>query len=281
MQLAAYLERIGVAGSVENDLSSLQALHRAHLHGITYENLDVQLGRPADLDIERIYRKIVEERRGGWCYEMNGLLGWALAEAGFEITRMVGGVMASLAGEASMGSHLVLRAQLDEPYLLDVGLGDGLLEPIPIREGSHQHAGRAFRLEALEEEGRWRFHNHEGCPPPNFDFRFETADETRLAEVCEKLRTDPSSLFVQTLMCIRMDPGGGTKHLVGRVLALPGKEKTILPDADAFLDVLDDHFELRDPAFGDLWPRVCARHEEMFGDQPAEAIQVGGPPDRS
>jgi N-hydroxyarylamine O-acetyltransferase len=268
MELVAYLDRIGFEGPVTIDLDGLRALHRTHLHGVSYENLDVQLGRPADLDIERIYRKIVHERRGGWCYEMNGLFGWALAEAGFELTRMVGGVMASLAGDVTMGSHLVLRVQLDEPYLLDVGLGDGLLEPIPIREGTYHQGDRAFRLEALDEEGRWRFHNHEGCPPPNFDFRLEPADESRLALLCEKLRSDPSSHFVQNLMCIRTDPAGGTRHLVGRVLALPRKDKKILPNVDAFLDTLERHFDLRDPEFAALWPKVCARHEKIFGDQP-------------
>jgi N-hydroxyarylamine O-acetyltransferase len=273
MNLAAYLHRIRFEQPVSADLPGLRALHRAHLHNISYENLDVLLGRRSDLDIERIYRKIVDERRGGWCYEMNGLFGWALAEAGFDVTRLVGGVMASLAGEASMGSHLVLRVQLDEPYLADVGLGDGLLEPIPIRAGEHQQRERAFRLEEVEDD-RWRFHNHEGCPPPNFDFGLEP-DEKRLANVCEKLRSDPNSMFMQNLMCIRADPAGGTKHLVGRVLALPRKQKRILPDAEAFLDTLERHFELSDPEFAELWPKVCARHEEMFGDRAAAEIPVG------
>jgi len=268
MNLAAYLDRIGLEGPVRPDLSGLRALHRAHLHGVSYENLDVQLGRVADLDLERIYRKIVDRGRGGWCYEMNGLLGWALAEAGFEVTRMVGGVMASVAGDDSMGSHLVLRVQLDQPYLVDVGLGDGLLDPIPIRAGTHRQDDRAFRLEALEEEGRWRFHNDEGRPPPNFDFWIEPADEGRLAAVCEKLRSEPTSLFVQNLICMRTEPVRGTKHLVGRVLALPGQEKEILPDADAFLETLEHHFGLTDPELVDLWPKVCARHEEMLATQP-------------
>ncbi len=278
MQLAAYLDRIGVRGGVTPDLVGLRALHRAHLQAISYENLDVQLGRAADLDPARIYRKIVEQGRGGWCYEMNGLLGWALGEAGFDVTRMVGGVMASLAGEASMGSHLVLRVDLDRPYLVDVGLGDGLLEPIPIEAGTHREGERSYRLEALEGTERWRFHNHEGSPPPNFDFVTAPADEARLASVCEKLRTDPNSLFVQNLICIRADPGGGTKHLVGRVLALPRAPRRILPDADAFVATLAREFGLEDPAFAGLWPKVCARHEQAYGDQPAEAIPVGGAP---
>ena len=273
MELGAYLDRICFEGPVVTDLAGLSALHRAHLSAVSYENFDVQLGRPVDLDIGRIYRKIVEGRRGGWCYEMNGILGWALAEAGFEVTRMVGGVMASHAGESAMGSHLALRVQLDEPYLVDVGLGDGLLEPIPIREGSYSQGDRVYRLEALEDEERWRFHNHEGCPPPDFDFGLEPADESRLASVCGRLSSDPSSLFMQHLLCMRMDPAAGAaKHLVGRVLALPGEEKEILPDVDAFLDALEVHFDLRDRAFAGLWPKLCARHREMFGEKSAAEI---------
>lgn len=278
MELAAYLDRIGLDGVPAADLAGLRRLHRAHLNHIPYENLDVQLGRPVDLDIERTYHKIIGRRRGGWCYEMNGLFGWALSEAGFDVTRMVGGVMASLAGEVAMGSHLVLRVQLEQPYLVDVGLGDGLREPIPILGGNHHQDDREFRLETLDEEGRWRFHNHEGRPPPDFDFRMEAADEARLEALCQTLQTEPTSLFVQNLICIRTVPGHGATHLIGRVLAKADAEKEILTDVDAFLDTLENHFGLRDPEFADLWPKLCARHEEMFGDRPASEINLGGPP---
>ncbi len=76
---------------------------------------------------------------------------------------------------------------------------------------------------------------------------------------------------------MRADAAGGTKHMVGRVLALPRAEKQILTDVDAFLDALDRHFELRDPAFASLWPKVCARHQDRFGDRRAEEITLGGP----
>ena len=92
MKLDDYLARIEYRGPVAPDLACLTAIHRQHLLTIPYLDLDVQLGRLVYLDPERFFEKIVAGRRGGWCYEMNGLLCWALREIGFEVTRMVGGV---------------------------------------------------------------------------------------------------------------------------------------------------------------------------------------------
>src|SRR5712691_10879700 len=129
MQLDAYLNRIGHHGARKVDLETLIALHRAHLRTIPYENLDIPLGRTLSLDEATIYAKLVTARRGGWCYEMNGLFAWALQELGFSVMRL-----ASTVGRQSPdmedGSHLILLVKLDRPYLADVGFGNGLLEPI-------------------------------------------------------------------------------------------------------------------------------------------------------
>ena len=100
---------------------------------LAYENLDVQLRRALDPDIERIFEKIVHRHRGGWCYEMNGLLGWAIHQIGFDGMRITGGVARKERDDEMLGSHLVLNGNLDEPHIADVGLGKGLIEPIPVR----------------------------------------------------------------------------------------------------------------------------------------------------
>src|SRR5215212_4496121 len=105
-ELTAYLERIGYDGALAPDLPTLTALHRAHVLAIPFENLDVQLGRPPTLDPAAIFAKLVTARRGGWCYEQNGLFGRVLAGLGFTVTRMSGGVMRAERGEATMGGHL-------------------------------------------------------------------------------------------------------------------------------------------------------------------------------
>src|SRR3954471_15025485 len=103
MDLKAYFGRIGYVGEPRVDLATLRALHRAHLLAIPYENLDVQLGRPLTTDPAAAYDKIVRRRRGGWCYEMNGLFGWALETVGFSVMRMAGGAMRELRGDMAVG----------------------------------------------------------------------------------------------------------------------------------------------------------------------------------
>src|SRR5688572_26521258 len=72
-QLQHYFARVGFRGGGDASLHTLRALHRAHLLAIPYENLDIHLGRRLTLEPEAIFDKLVDERRGGWCFEMNGL----------------------------------------------------------------------------------------------------------------------------------------------------------------------------------------------------------------
>ena len=264
MKLDDYLARIEYLGPVAPTLACLTEIHRQHLLAIPYEDLDVQLGRALNLDIERTFEKVVVRRRGGWCYELNGLLGWALEEIGFEVTRLLGGMLRSLRGDDAMGNHLVLRVELDGPVIADTGMGDGVLEPMRLEAGRGVQADRQFRFEELGD-GYWRFHNHPGTAPADFDFMpASTADEDRLARICGNLQND--SIFTKNLICMQPDGTGSRKALIGRALALPGEEKRLLEDGDDLCDALATVFGLRDPEFRSLWPQVVARHAELFGD---------------
>ena len=264
MDLAAYLTRISYDGPTEPSEACLRALHRHHSVAIPYENLDVQLQRPVVIDEAPIFDKIVEQGRGGWCYENNGLFNWALREIGFSTTRMVGGVhVAADDWQESMGSHLVVLVELDEPWVADVGLGATLLEPLPLRPGVHEVANRRFTLEQVAAD-RWRFTNDPALLPPMFDF-WPRSDDALLTLVGHRLQTDPESMFRQNLICQRLEPTGEQVMLIGRVLTLPGEEQRTLADAQEFVAALDAHFDLRDEAFESLWPQVVARHDELFG----------------
>ena len=267
MQLHDYLQRIGYDGPVAPTPEVLGAVHRCHAQAIAYENLDVIRQVPVDRDIERIFRKLVHDGRGGWCYEMNGLLGWALGEIGFAVGRICGGVMRAERGDDALGNHLVLRLDIDgAPWIADVGLGDGIFEPIPLQEGTFAQYGRSYRLERLGPQ-EWRFHNRAGGMPPSFDFFDRPADETLLDSTCTLLQDDPESMFRQNLVCQRMAVDGG-HMLLGRVLtshdsSQPGR---LLQSADELHDVLTGTFGIRVPDLDGLWERVVARHEALFGD---------------
>ncbi|HSV03150.1 MAG TPA: arylamine N-acetyltransferase [Phenylobacterium sp.] len=270
MQLAAYLDRIGFAGAPRADRETLLALHRAHLLAIPYENLDVQLGRPVTIAAEAAFEKLVTRRRGGWCYEMNGLFAAALEAIGFSVTRLAGGVVRSLMGEGMVGNHLVLKVDLPGgPWIADVGFGDGPLEAFPLQAGTIRAAGFEHRLEQLAG-GWWRFHNHAFGGAPDFDFTEEPADLALLASQCEWLQTAPASPFVLNATAQR--------HRPGEILVLRGRIlKRVRPDAveDRLIDTASDYvetlsrdFDLDVPEAADLWPRILQRHGELFA-QPA------------
>jgi len=270
MELSAYLDRIGHVGPVAPDAATLKALHRAHLLAIPYENFDVQFGRPVTIEADAAFEKLVVRRRGGWCYEMNGLFAAALDEIGFSVTRMAGGVVRSLLGDGRVGNHLVLRVDLPEgPWIADVGFGDGSFEPFPLQAGPIRAEGFECRLEQLEG-GWWRFHNHALGGAPDFDFRDEPADPALLASQCEWLQTAPTSPFVLNATAQRHRPGE-ILVLRGRVLKRirpDAVEDRLIESAHDYVETLSRDFDLDLPEAADLWPRILQRHEELFG-QPA------------
>jgi N-hydroxyarylamine O-acetyltransferase len=269
MDLDAYLDRIGFAGTARPDRATLDAIQRLHMLAIPYENLDVQLGRARTTDPAAAFDKLVNGRRGGWCYEMNGTMGLALAEIGFDVTRVEGAVMRPVWGEASEANHLVLWVRLPEgPVLADVGLGCGPLRPFDITPSAFANDGFGFRL-AQEADGWWRLHNHEGLNPPSFDFRLTPAREPALEARCQWLRTDADSVFVQNLIVQRYTPEGFLS-LLGRTFSTitpAGRDTRVVGSADELLELLDTRFGIDEPAAAGLWERVCARHEALFGAQ--------------
>lgn len=270
MRLQAYLDRIGFEGAPHADLETLRRLHRGHLEHIPYENLDVVLGRPVDLDIERTFDKLVTRRRGGWCYEMNGLLAWALEETGFDVTRLAGAVRRAELGDAFIGNHLVLLIQLDRAFVADVGFGDGLLEPVPLAEGPIEQMGFVSKLEQIED-GWWRFHNHQYGGAPSFDFRAEPANPSVLAERCVFLQTSPQSPFTQNVVLQRRyrDRVEVMRNAI-RLTVFPDRvERHLLGDAETFLAEIRDVFGIDEPETHTLWPLAELRARAMAADNPS------------
>jgi N-hydroxyarylamine O-acetyltransferase len=256
VDLDAYFDRIGFRGEARVDRDTLFAIHRAHLLAIPYENLDVVLRNRVTREPAAAFDKIVRRRRGGWCYEMNGLLAWALEAVGFPVVHMAGAVHRAAIGDETIGNHLVLRIDLEEPFLCDAGFGDGLLDPVPLREGAHEQRGLVFRLEKLGA-GWWRFHNHAFGSAPSFDFLSEPADANVLEAQCDTLQSDVSR-FVNTLVCQRHD-ARGIAALRGRTLRRidqNGVEITEIADEREFAATLRDLFDLAPEDIGALWRTI-------------------------
>jgi N-hydroxyarylamine O-acetyltransferase len=155
LDLAAYAERIGFAGEFRADRETLGALHLAHATHIPFENIDVLLGRTPELELESLARKLVDERRGGYCYEQNTLFAAVLEACGFAVTPLAARVRwGAPAGSVRPRTHMLLAVDVEgERLIADVGFGgDGLLLPIPLHPGT-EAAQFAWAYRIVEEGG--------------------------------------------------------------------------------------------------------------------------------
>ncbi len=265
-QLDAYLARIDYSGPLVPDQATLTALHRAHVLAIPFENLDVQFGTPPTLDPAAIFAKLVTARRGGWCYEQNGLFARALATLDFSVTRMSGGVMRALRGEATMGSHLCLMVAVDgRNYLCDVGFGSSQIEPLPLAEHDWAATPLAGRVQRTGD-GLWQYEIVTGPMPLSYDFAAAPADEALLAALCEWQGRDPESVFVQNLV-VQQRTADGHLMLRGKVFTQTGPDGAQvreLGSAEELVAVLKETFNLDVPEAARLWPAIEARHAVLF-----------------
>lgn len=259
--LAAYLDRIGFSTAVRPDLETLTAVHRAHLSAIPYENLDIHLGRKLRLGADHGFDKLVTRHRGGWCYEMNELLITALAAIGFKVYRAGAGVHRELRGDVVLGNHLIGIVDLGERYIVDVGFGDGPLDPMPLREGKYRHG--AFEIGLARAGGAWwRFLGHDRCAAKSFDFTEDPRELDWFAAKCAELQTSPESGFVKTAVIQRRLPDRilVLRDVTFTVHTESATDKSTIGSSNEFDRVLRDAFDLR---LGDdaarLWRTIEAR----------------------
>lgn len=145
--LDAYLARIGYTDPVAATEHALEAMQRGQLRTIPFENFDILLGRGISLDPAAICDKLLRRRRGGYCFELNGLFLMALQAAGFEARPLLARV--HLSGEPSGRSHELILVKLDSRrWIADAGFGGpSLRAPIPFELDTTQHQdGQAYRL---------------------------------------------------------------------------------------------------------------------------------------
>ncbi|MFA9477895.1 arylamine N-acetyltransferase [Phycisphaerales bacterium AB-hyl4] len=212
MDLNAYMERIGLEASIEPTRELLVAMHRAHVMSIPFENIDVLVGRTPSLHLNDIFGKLVQRRRGGYCYEHNLLLAAALERVGFQVERLLARVYKS-SDEIAPRTHMLLRVTLPESddeqvWLADAGLGVlRPLDPLPWRDGavSQQHGWR-YRLE-VEANGVWRLHLHEAEGWRElYRFALETQHPADYEMSNYYTATHPGSPFVSRLLVANVSP---------------------------------------------------------------------------
>ena len=201
MDITAYLKRINYRGSSFPSVQTLRDLQVAHLLAVPFENLSIHANEPIVLNDKALFIKIVDRRRGGFCYECNGLFAALLRALGFNVSMLSAEVARAGGGFSQPFDHMTLMVKLEETWLVDVGFGDSFLEPLKIEISTEQIQGsEAFRIVAQDQylvvqrryDREWK---------PEYRFTLKPYNYSDYEEMCQYHQTSPQSHFTQQRIC--------------------------------------------------------------------------------
>jgi N-hydroxyarylamine O-acetyltransferase len=245
MNIDAYLKRINYSGSLEPTAETLRALQVAHLFAVPFENLSIHAGEPIVLNEDALFGKIVENRRGGFCYEANGLFASLLRALGFEVAMLSAGVATRDGGFGPDFDHMTLMVTLAERWLVDVGFGDSFLEPLLLDSRDEQVQGtRAFRI--IEDNSHLILQRRDagGDWVPQYRFTLQPHTFADYEQMCHFHQTSPESHFTKAPLC-SLATADGRITLTGLRLittSIQQRSEHPLADRDSFDDILRDRF---------------------------------------
>ncbi len=260
LNAAPYLARLDYLGPFVPTVETLRGLRAAHMYEVPFENLDiVPLHRPILLDHDSLWRKIVEERRGGFCYELNGMFAWLLKQAGFGVSCLNGRVFS---GSGKLGidfDHLVLLVTVpgdSRRWIADVGFGDSFIEPLGLEEGEQPQGPRAYRLHSTGDgyvlwqrdyDGGWERQYFFDLKVRRFPFDYEAG--------CSYHQRSPDSSFTHASVVSRATPRGRITLQRDRlIITEDGKRNEWAVAPGEWPALLKDHFGIAIDLPGEVLP---------------------------
>jgi N-hydroxyarylamine O-acetyltransferase len=203
--LDRYLTRVGHGAPLQPGARLLASLHRAHVESIPFENLCPRFGKAVSLQLPELVAKLVDGRRGGYCFEHNGLFAAVLESLGFSVVRLAARVLGSASGILPRTHALLLVTGPDGTWLADTGFGGrGLLQPLPFSSGAEVQVG-PWRHRLRQDGDLWTL----ACLQPDgwqdlytFDLQPQLEVDMELANWYTS--THPDSLFRRMLLVQRV-----------------------------------------------------------------------------
>jgi N-hydroxyarylamine O-acetyltransferase len=277
MDTEAFLRRIGVDGyDGPPRLEALSQLHEAFVDQVPYESVQFQLTPGGPLEPEDAAKRIIAREAGGYCFQLNGTFALLLTELGYQVAMHRGGVHTKNRPGCVDASHMVLTVGglIDHPdrdWLVDVGLGDGLIRPMPLEVGeTHQHPF-TLRLRASDKTDGWRLDHDPRANLIGMDFESATVGLDAFAAQHARLSTAPDSAFVRLASAFRRK---ASSVVVLRSVGLSETyadrvDNSIIENPTDYFAVLADEFHLPLPHFtqadrDQLWRRAWAQYEDFL-----------------
>jgi N-hydroxyarylamine O-acetyltransferase len=243
MTVESYLDRISYTGGLAPTLFNLNHLHLAHLQTVPFENLDITLARRFDLELPAILDKIVNHRRGGFCYELNSAFAWLLAQIGFKVELLSARTFdgKSLSPEFD---HMLLLVNTDQPVIADVGFGDSFLLPMIAGSAACFQFDRYYRL--LNNAEKWLLQQRFGAGDWQSLYIFEMKSHSlnQFESMCEYHQTSQASIFTRKTVCSRATETGRITYANGLFIENDRghRRETMIPNEASLGEILYDRF---------------------------------------
>lgn len=241
-----YLRRIGLAARPSVDLDGLTRLQRAHMTAVPFENLDIALGSGVDVDQQRAVEKVVEQRRGGWCFEVNGAFAALLDALGFDVLLLGAAVL--LDGPSVVLEHVALEVALDEPYLADVGFGESFIRPLALNRSGPQNGGDGTYELLPSPQGTTLAKLEDGVPTAQYRFKRVAHELAEFDDISRSMQTDPDKHWRSKPFATRLLDGGPDRVTLtrDRLKLIRGGERTESAVGEAEWDaLLEEWFGIR------------------------------------
>ena len=247
MDVEAYLKRINYTGSLAVTPETLRDLQVAHLKTVPFENLSIHAGEAIVLEEDALFRKIVDQKRGGFCYECNGSFAGLLRALGFRVEMLAAGVARRDGGFGPVFDHMALCVTLAERWLVDVGFGDSFLEPLLIDSREEQVQGtRTFRIDADDPYLILLRRNDGEDWEPQYRFTLQPFGFPDYEEMCRFHQTSPESHFTQNVICSRVTEDGRVTLSDMRLVTTSGpqriRQEQMLTTREEYDGVLREQF---------------------------------------
>lgn len=244
-----YLDRITYHGSLAPTAEMLRDLQLAHLLKVPFENLSIHAKQPIVLNDNALFEKIVKQRRGGFCYEANGLFAALLRALGFDV-KMLSAAVVNAEGEFSPDfDHMALMVTINEQWLVDVGFGDTFRQPLLIDKREDQ--SQAERVYRIDSDGKYmilaqRENNVDGEWKTQYRFTLQPYEYSDYEEMCHYHQTSPQSHFTQNRICSIATTDGRVTLSDMRLLTTKNgiKQERALSNEEEYATILREHFDI-------------------------------------
>lgn len=247
-----YLRRIGIENyNILPNLENLKFLQRRHLFSIPFENLDIHLKRPIVLNLENIAKKILEEKRGGFCYELNGLFYELLSEIGYKSRIISARVSNGKGGFGAEYDHLAILTKVaDCEYLVDVGFGDFAAEPLKfVLDVEQEDANGIFLIRKFDEEYFEVAKKHSNEWKSEYIFKNLERDLSEFTKMCEFHQTSSESHFTRRKVCSILTNDGRKTLTNDKFIETKNGQKimTEIDSEEKFSELLEREFDIKTP----------------------------------